>query len=43
MIFLVANLGNFIFHESLEIDKLEGADFKYDNNFSKYFCNKSPK
>ena len=30
---LVPNLSNFIFHEILQVDKFEGADFKCDNSF----------
>ena len=34
---MVPNLGVFIFFcEVLQLDKFEGADFKYDNSFSKF-------
>ena len=29
--FLLPNLDIFIFHEILQLDKFEGADFKYDS------------
>ena len=38
--FLVPNLGIFVFHTIVHLDKFEGADFKYGNIF---FSNSSPK
>ena len=36
-VFLIPNLGILIFfHEILQLDKFEGADFKYDNSFLKF-------
>ena len=34
--FLVTNLGIFVFRKILQLDKFEGADFKYDNTFFKF-------
>ena len=33
--FLVPNVGIFVFSQNLELDKCDGADFKYDNIFLK--------
>ena len=32
-VFLVPNLGIFIFHEISQFEKFKGADYKYDNSF----------
>ena len=34
--FIVPNLVNFFFHETFELDKFEGAAFKYDNIVFKF-------
>ena len=34
---LFPNLGIFVFSQNLELDKFEGADFKYDNSFLKIY------
>ena len=34
--FLVTNVGIFVFRKILQLDKFEGADFKYDNTFFKF-------
>ena len=34
--FLVPNLGTFVFLRNFELDKFEGADFRYVNTFSKF-------
>ena len=34
--FLVQNLGIFVFCKILQLDRFEGADFKYDNSFLKF-------
>ena len=35
-VFLVPNLAIFIFHEILQLEKFEGADFKYVNIIFKF-------
>ena len=40
MAFFVPNLGILFFHKILQIDKYEGADFKYDNNYLKILAQK---
>ena len=40
--FLIPNLGILFFREILQIHKLEGADSKYDNSFSKNLAQKCP-
>ena len=34
--FLVPNLGTFVFLRNFELDKSEGADFRYVNTFFKF-------
>ena len=36
MEFLVLNLGIFLSHEILQVDKFDGADFKYDTIVFKF-------
>ena len=35
---MVPNLGIFVSSKNLQLDKFEGADFKYDNSFLKQKC-----
>ena len=34
--FWVPNVIHFIFHDTFQLDKFEGADFKYGNSFFKF-------
>ena len=40
MAFFVSNLPILFFRKILQIDKFEGADFKYDNNYLKIMAQK---
>ena len=39
---MVPNLGIFFFHKFLQLEKFEGADFKYDNSILKIISQKYP-
>ena len=41
--FMIPNLDSFIFLSNLQLEKFEGADFKYDNNFFSNCSTKIPK